>query len=162
MIRILQRLAARVMRRQPDFVIGGADAPYLLRWWVIPRNPFFNVYVHRFLRSDDDRALHDHPWANVSVLLAGQYIEHRIRAGGVHTATLRQAGTIAARMPKSAHRIELLADQACTTLFITGPRMRNWGFHCRRGWVPWQKFTAANDRGAIGAGCEALTEESKA
>jgi hypothetical protein len=47
--------------RPPDFVIGG-DSPYMLRWWIIPRNKFFNIYLHRFLRSDDDRALHDHPW----------------------------------------------------------------------------------------------------
>ena len=58
--------------RKPDFIIGGHDAPYLLRWWLIPRNRFFNVYVHQFLRSDDDRALHDHPWLlNCAILLNG-------------------------------------------------------------------------------------------
>ncbi len=57
-------------RRDPDFVIGTADDPYLRRWWLIPRNPVFNLYVHHFLRSDDDRALHDHPWPSVSVILA--------------------------------------------------------------------------------------------
>lgn len=56
-----------VSNRPPDVVIGGFQNPYLLRWYVIPRNPVFNVYVHLFLRSDDDRALHDHPWANLSV-----------------------------------------------------------------------------------------------
>ena len=49
--------------REPDFIIGGHEAPYLRRHWLIPRNRFFNIYVHEFLRSDDDRALHDHPWA---------------------------------------------------------------------------------------------------
>jgi hypothetical protein len=62
--------------RNPDFVIGGNERPYLLRWWVIPRNPVFNVYLHCFLRSDDDRALHTHPWLfNVSWLLLGKYRE---------------------------------------------------------------------------------------
>ena len=42
----------------PHMVIGGAEDPYLLRWYLIPRNPFVNVYLHKFLRSDDDRALH--------------------------------------------------------------------------------------------------------
>ena len=27
------------------------------------------------MRDDEDRALHDHPWHNVSLLLVGQYIE---------------------------------------------------------------------------------------
>lgn len=162
MIRLLQRLAARVMKRPANFVIGEHGQPYLVRWWVIPRNRFFNVYVHQFYRSDDDRALHDHPWWNVSLVLVGEYIEHRILAGGIHTMTRRKAASFVARMPRTAHRIELLPDSTCTTLFITGPRVRDWGFHCLRGWVPWQRFTKAGDAGAIGAGCDALNEEPKA
>ena len=45
----------------------------------------FNLYLHEFSRSDDDRALHDHPWLfNLSVLLSGTYVEHTIDAGGIH------------------------------------------------------------------------------
>ena len=75
----------------PDQVIGGRQRPYLLRWFLIPQNRFLNVYLHRFLRSDDDRALHDHPWWNVSLLLEGAYTEHTIRAGGVHRRCIRPA-----------------------------------------------------------------------
>lgn len=66
--RLARHLIARATRRAPDVVIGEADSPYLLRWHPIPRNPIFNVYLHQFLRDDDDRALHDHPWVNVSLL----------------------------------------------------------------------------------------------
>ena len=59
------------------------------RWWVIPRNKWFNVYLHHFLRSDDDRALHDQPWWNLSILLDGEYTEHTIAAGGVRLRCLR-------------------------------------------------------------------------
>lgn len=59
----------------PHMVIGGTNDPYLLRWYLIPRNPIVNVYLHKFLRSDDDRALHDHPWWFVSLILRGQYDE---------------------------------------------------------------------------------------
>ena len=147
-----QRIVARLSRRSADFIIGGVEKPYLMRWWVIPRNRFFNVYLHRFMRSDDDRALHDHPWANVSVLLVGRYVEHRIRAGGTEVRTERHAGSVVARLPRTAHRIELI-DGPCWTLFITGPKVRAWGFHCRRRWVPWQEFTAEHDSGAVGKGC---------
>lgn len=150
---LLRALAMRVMRRAPDFIIGGRDNPYLLRWWVIPRNPLFNIYLHEFHRSDDDRALHDHPWVNCSILLGGEYAEHRILAGGIHVRTQRKAGAVVLRMPGTAHRIEL-TDGRCLTLFITGPRMRAWGFHCPKGWVPWQRFTAPGDSGAIGQGCD--------
>jgi len=141
--------------RAPDFVIGGAEDPYLLRWWLIPRNRIFNVYVHLFLRSDDDRALHCHPWANCSVLLTGEYTEHTIAAGGVHHAQILKAGDFRIRWSgKHAHRIEL-HNGPCWTLFITGPVYRMWGFHCPKGWVPWRQFVDERDSGAVGKGCDA-------
>lgn len=156
----IKELAKRLVRpfwREPDFFIGGKDNPYLLRWWVIPRNRFFNVYLHKFLRDDDDRALHDHPWLSLSVILRGGYIEH--------TATevrRREAGSVVFRRAKHAHRIELLREGFCLartvvpawTLFITGPRIREWGFHCPRGWVHWKEFTSEVDSGNVGKGCE--------
>ena len=152
--RILARCRAIMNRRWPDQVIGGRDDPYLLRWYLIPRNPVLNVYLHEFMRSDDDRALHDHPWANLSILLDGEYTEHTIAAGGIQHRTVRKAGQLALRGPRAAHRIELHAGP-CTTLFITGPRVRAWGFHCvERGWVHWKDFTDPRDAGATGKGCE--------
>lgn len=149
-------LIARVTRRAPDFVIGGWERPYLRRWWLIPRNRLFNVYLHQFLRSDDDRALHDHPWSNVSVLLRGAYTEHTIAAGGVHRREVLAAGAVRVRpFGQFAHRIEL-HDGPCWTLFITGPRYREWGFHCPdAGWIHWHRFTASDDPGAVGRGCDA-------
>jgi len=158
--------------RQPDFVIGGAERPYLRRHWLLPRNRLFNVYVHEFLRSDDDRALHDHPWLfNASWLIAGEYVEHTIAAGGVHMRTHRKAGAFKFRWGPAPHRVELLVPvvrhdagqppifgrpTACWTVFITGPVVRMWGFHCpERGWIDWKRFTAPSDRGAVGKGCEA-------
>lgn len=147
------RLIDRAQRRAPDFIIGGTERPYLMRWWLVPRNPGINVYLHYFLRSDDDRALHCHPWANCSILLRGTYTEHTIAAGGVHRREILKAGDVRLRRSgRMAHRVEL-HDGPCWTLFITGPRYREWGFHCERGWVHWKKFTAADDKGAIGPGC---------
>lgn len=140
---------------RPDFIIGGVRSPYLLRWYLIPRNPVFNVYLHKFMRSDDDRALHDHPWPNASFLLLGSYIEHRILAGGVHSRRVLRAGQWRIRwLGRVAHRIELY-DGPCWTLFITGPRYRKWGFHCaEKGWIPWQRFTASDNSGKTGPGCD--------
>lgn len=159
--------------RAPDFVIGGHERPYLRRHWMLPRNRFFNVYVHQFLRSDDDRALHDHPWLfNVSWLIDGEYIEHTIAAGGIHVRTHRRPGAFKFRWGPAPHRVELIAPvvlrggtgealvtsdpQVCWTVFFTGPIVRDWGFHCpERGWIHWKRFTAADDAGAVGKGCDA-------
>ncbi len=44
-----------IYTRNPDITIGGKDHPYLERWWIIPRNRVFNIYLHQFWRSDDDQ-----------------------------------------------------------------------------------------------------------
>lgn len=153
------RLFALAASRKPDVVIGGVANPYLRRWWIIPRNPFGNLYLHQFLRSDDDRALHDHPWASCSLLLHGAYIEH-VAGGAEH---VRVAGDVVLRGPRAAHRIELTrtlggVEVPCWSLFATGPRVRARGFHCPRGWRHWRDFTDAGVTGGdgttIGRGCD--------
>lgn len=157
--------------REPDFTIGGAADPYLKRWWVIPRNRWFNIYLHHFLRSDDDRALHDHPWVNVSILLRGSYMEHlpdgrvKMRKPWRPWAPWR----LVFRLPTQPHRIELLLVDLRTgirgpfgsheipvwTLFLTGPNVRAFGFLCPKGWCHWRDFTNPGDDGAtVGRGCD--------
>lgn len=138
--------------RAPDFIVGGAEDPYMLRWWVIQRNRLFNIYLHRFLRSDDDRALHDHPWLNASLILDGGYTEHTISAGGVNHKKVYRAGSIKLRRSVAAHRVELTEGE-CWSLFITGPVVRTWGFHCPSGWRPWREFVSGRDKGDVGRGC---------
>lgn len=98
----------RMFSGKPHQIIGGADDPYMLRWYVIPRNPLLNIYVHRFVRSDDDRALHDHPWWFVSLILRGQYDEVTERS-----VTRRRAGTVAFRPAEWRHRVRLLSESLC-------------------------------------------------
>lgn len=148
----LAALILRVARRRPDFVIGPKKDPYMLRWWVIPRNRFFNIYLHHFLHSDDDRALHDHPWLNASILLKGSYVEHTIAAGGVSHRRQYQAGAVKIRRARYAHRVEL-TEGPCWSLFLTGPVVRIWGFHCPKGWIRWTDFVDLTDTGSVGRGC---------
>lgn len=160
-------IARRVLRwaqnREPDFVIGGKERPYLRRHWLLPRNPLFNIYVHEFLRSDDDRALHDHPWLfNASWVLQGDYTEWvpgpRSRNPRRPIPSFLHAGDFKFRWGPAPHRIQLWRDggpeQPCWTVFFTGPRLREWGFYCPGGWTLWRRFTAASDKGAIGRGCD--------
>jgi hypothetical protein len=140
-----------VNSRPPDFVIGRKDETYLRRWWLVPRNAFANAYLHQFLRSDDE-VLHDHMYVNLSVLLEGEYVEHTISQGGVHYSRRFRAGDWRLRLPTTAHRIEVA--EPCWSLFLTGPRVREWGFHCPRGWRHWRDFTDERDQGQVGRGCE--------
>lgn len=137
-----------MIRRKPDFVIGDPTDPYMLRWWLIPRNRWFNVYLHHMRKDDDDRALHDHPWSSLSICIGGRLREHlrdRLpREIGVGRVVFRRA--------KFAHRLEII--RPAWTIFITGPRVREWGFYCPKGWRHWQEFTNPVSKGEIGRGCE--------
>jgi hypothetical protein len=166
-------------RRKPDLVIGSDENPYMRRWWVIPRNKLFNIYLHNVLRDDDDRALHDHPWLNISIVLAGGYWEWLPREGGreflshaqlsadgSQVGLWRDPGSIVFRRATAAHRLALAhfkpigpmdhilytATDPTWTLFITGPRLRTWGFRCPKGFVPWRDYTSPDGR-TIGKGC---------
>jgi hypothetical protein len=135
-----------IMSREPDFIIGDN---YLRRWWIIPRNEGCNVYLHEILHSDDDRALHDHPWDNTSMLLDGSYIEHTPEGSFV-----REAGSIVTRPATALHRLEVPDGGRAVSLFITGPKVREWGFDCPKGWRHWTEFVDSRDSGQIGRGCE--------
>lgn len=135
----------------PDFHVGPDDNHQLQRWFVIPRNPFNNVYLHRFLQSDDDRAMHDHPWNNKSWVLSGMYIEH-LQDGSTVT---RSEGDIVERRAIEAHRVELIAGNPAITLFFTGPIIRAWGFYCPQGWRHWSEFVSTTAGGNHrGKGCD--------
>ena len=143
----LQCWAGEIMEQKPHFTIG---EDYLDRWFVIPRNPFHNVYLHRLRRSDDDRAMHDHPWDNSSLLLLGSYRE--ITPNG---SFIRKPGDCVHRQASDRHRLELIG-LSTVSLFITGPKVREWGFWCgpkADKFVHWRDFRAPNDKSMIGAGC---------
>lgn len=174
---IMNRCFDVIAQRPPDFVVGGGDDPYLQRWYITPwrrwretykHSPVLyhrllllvakllpNLYLHRFLRSDDDRAHHDHPWLfNTSLLVHGVIHECTISAGGIEHRRCLLARDWRFRWGPAPHRIELITE-SCLTLFVTGPVVRDWGFHCRdAGWIPWQKFTAPDDAGVVGHGCD--------
>ena len=134
------RWLPRLLSGNPHQIIGDPDAPYLRRWYLLPPNRHLNIYLHHFRSSDDDRALHDHPWAFASILIAGAYLEITDSA-----STLRTPGSIARRRADHRHRIQLVTkpdgtERGCWTLLITGPHRRQWGFWCGRRFVPWQQF----------------------
>lgn len=149
---------------EPHFIIGAPESPYLLRWYLVPKNRFFNVYLHKFCRDDDDRALHDHPWWFISFLIWGRYDE--VISDDGTKAIYRDAPSVAFRAATHRHRVVLPrvldVDESgkwfeyrrpAWTIVITGSRVREWGFWCPKGFVPWQDFCDSTDHGNIGKGC---------
>lgn len=114
---------------RPDLIIkrNEDDRIYLKRWYIIPRNKWFNIYLHKFEGSDDDRALHDHPWWSLSFLLKGTLSERYERAIYYNVYRRIRRFVPYLRSPKHMHRMILWSDSAWT-LFFTGPAQREWGF----------------------------------
>lgn len=92
------------------------------------------VRVHTILRSDSASALHDHPWAYVSVVLKRGYFEHTEDG----RRTWYGPGSLIFRRATFKHRLELDWDYhhdhgepfelPATTLFITFRKSKSWGF----------------------------------
>ncbi|SKK91865.1 Uncharacterised protein [Mycobacteroides abscessus subsp. massiliense] len=132
---------------QPHQVITNHGATYLQRWYLIPRNPLCNIYLHRFVASDDPTC-HDHPWGFMSLLIHGAYEEVE------PTRTVaRRRGSLVVRRATHRHSVRLLRDSAgheipCVSIIITGRRVREWGFWCPGAslglvrFVPWRQFGA--------------------
>lgn len=172
---MIRRLVFRILlwwvacRRDPDFVIGPSEDPYLRRWWILPRNRWVNLYLHQILHNDDDRALHDHPWWNVSWLLSGGYVEwvpepsHLVLPPSMwgYRPLIRREGQVIVRRATDIHRLAVIPSpqhrigygHPCWSLFFTGRVVRTWGFWCPQGFRPWRDFVAERNKGEVGAGC---------
>jgi hypothetical protein len=81
-----------------------------------------NIFLHRFLKNDCEDA-HCHPWWNISIPLTGSYVEQFSDNYRAH----RQPGDWVWREAAERHAI-VNVEPGTITLFITGPKEREWGF----------------------------------
>ena len=121
--------------------------PYLERYYVFlrDRNRFpFNIFVHKFLKSDPDD-VHDHPWPFATLILKGGYWEWRPQfdAQGKKTGEIAKwygPGSFRTAQATTYHRIELDPDITCWTLFMPGAKQRDWGFLVKNKWIQWEEY----------------------
>lgn len=134
--------------REPDLVIRPDDQEYIYRWHLVPRNREANVYFHIQVASDPERPLHDHPWDNVSVILAGGYEEIMVKGVGFAEPQryTRTPGDVIFRRAAWAHRLVLPSSVPYSmTLFTTGPKVKEWGFWVDGAWVPYDELTETKE-----------------
>lgn len=131
---MLQNFLTWVSDRRPCRIINGPDdEPYLERYYLFGVRGW-HCYLHRFVASDPDRGVHDHPWDRaVSLILIGGYNELRLLgddAGhGGHTVSTRQRPWRLNRLRgRDFHRVLLAPGEQAWTLFCHGPRVKGWGF----------------------------------
>ena len=124
------------------------EEPYLERYYVFLRDRKrfpFNVFLHKFLKSDPDD-VHDHPWPYATLILKGGYYEwvptfNPYTGDKVgETRYWRGPGHFRICSAKSFHRIELHPDVTAWTLFMPGPQTREWGFWVKNKWIHNDKY----------------------
>ena len=124
-----------------------SDEPYLERYYVFlkDRTNFpFNVFLHKFLKSDPDD-VHDHPWPYATLILKGGYWEWRPQfdSEGRKTGEIAKwcgPGSFRWAGANTFHRIELDPEVTCWTLFMPGAKQRDWGFLVKNKWVQWEEY----------------------
>lgn len=165
--------------RKPDLIIGSRDNPQTLRWHIVCWRGW-QLALHKWCRSDEDRALHDHSGNNVSLILSPQGYNEIVRerahdedypcepVGWIHAGdgefyrdvTVRRRAWIPYfRRAEAPHRIALRDARPVWSLWLRWPPHREWGFWCPRGWRHWKDFLGQRDYNAdgiseVGRGCD--------
>ena len=119
-----------------------SNEPLLERYYVFLKDRTwfpFNIFVHKFLKSDPDD-VHDHPWPYATLILKGGYYEwipQFDKQGNKFNeiAVWRGPGSFRICGATSYHRIELDPSVDCWSLFMPGPQKREWGFLVKNKWI---------------------------
>jgi hypothetical protein len=131
-------------KQTPYFNLEG----YMERDWLIPYNGDLGIRIHHILRDDNDRAFHDHPWPNTSVVLKGGYWELMPELENqdpsldkvLYSKVWRKPGDVIQRKATTRHRLMIPEGTTATSMFIMGPWEQDWGFYTPEGKVYWREY----------------------
>ena len=100
--------------------MGRKECPYLIRWTIV----FFgySIRLHHWIRSDDKRFFHDHPFDFISIVLKGKYTN--VTPEGKYKI---YAGSIWFSEGNKRHYLDIPKEGVWTLLFCSKP-YRKWGF----------------------------------
>lgn len=112
------------------------------RRYRLIQTPWFALYIHHILKSDEDRDLHDHPWNFSSLILKGSYAEMWKKSPlfKVNRNQVYYPGDIVKHAAEDAHKITLMSKDVWTLVLVSGPR-RPWGYRLKDGtWLSHQAY----------------------
>lgn len=124
----------RITANMPCRLIDVNYSPYLERYYV-GKLWGLTFYLHRFVASDGDRELHDHPWRfSASFVLCGGYTEkrlnhmsHRAMDGVEYRIRKVRFGIPNILLAGSFHQIVKIPCETWTLFMHTRP-IKRWGF----------------------------------
>ena len=162
--RQVDRFITYIRRTRTPMLVDESNplGPIYYRYFVIPRNRWFNCYLHNFLR-DDAQDPHDHRMFNISCPLTDFYYEdrfyHKPKLGGPYPSITRYKVAkrrLRCRFPTTPHRVVVQRDYEgkpipMWSLFIGFPQIREWGFwqpheNNRCKWTWWELYDEERTR----------------
>ena len=117
--------------------------PYLERYYLFLKDRIdfpFNIFIHKFIKGDDETDLHDHPWGYFTLILYGGYweyeyanklqpVDNNLYKDEKIIKYWRKPGYWSTRNANYSHRIEIDKNKGCITLFIPYKKYKDWGFY---------------------------------
>lgn len=140
---IVDRLIASAKKRPFNHLEG-----YMERYWLLPPSWLpFDIRIHKILRSDNDRHMHDHPWSSISWILRGEYEEEMPRVQWqdpildpyLTFKRIMSAGCIAIRKATDRHKLTL-RNGPVYSMFIMFKYQQKWGFYAPGGKIPHDQY----------------------
>ncbi len=130
---------------------GESGEIYMERYWLTPFDASAdqNIRIHHTMRSDTDRALHDHPWPSTSIILKGGFYEvlpkDQKQSPSLDETEFvklwRKPGDVVRRSANDRHRLIIPPGGSCWTMFIMGKQEKDWGFYDKeKGYVYWRDY----------------------
>lgn len=168
---LVDRLIRRAKKTPYTHIADDYGDVYMYRYWMFNAYPedellrtkrswirglLPSVRLHRIVRKDQDRHLHNHPWNARTLILAGGYTEVRKERDDEYMEFMRpmgsllrtrlgtmNAGQTSLIRHDDFHRIDRVHAGGCWTLFITWGYSQGWGFDVDGVTVPWREYLAS-------------------
>lgn len=130
-------MSARLFNKLKGFY---QDLSLLKRFFLL-KTPWFRICLHNIVAPDNGSDYpHDHPWSFVRLILSGGYTEQIYnRDYKLLETKKRKIFRVDKKDFNFVHKIVNVKPNTWT-LFITGPKRKEWGFITEGGWIFWREY----------------------
>lgn len=104
--------------------LGEESCPYAYRYVFIFFG--FSIRIHKWLRSDDKRHMHTHPWWFMTFVLKGSYTDVSMKDGVTVKDEVKRF-SMRYRAANHLHYVDV-PKEGCISILITGRPKNKWGF----------------------------------
>lgn len=126
---MMERFLIWLTDRLPARLIQDNGVNYMIRFYLFT---LFGrrFYIHKFLASDPDRGIHNHPWRKAwSFILLRWYFEELRGLTSEKGRRVRKVRWFNTLVADTSHRVILPSDEPVWTLFVhTVGDVQEWGF----------------------------------